>query len=249
MAYLYQYRGPSYERLSPSAPSLSAEQQKLLGVTPSSRYTGLYQIGDQNLYLSGNQVWQQDQSGNFYLQPLGTNTRFKRYSGDVRGFIGEGEDDARTYSPSMAYLSAIQAAQTPYVPFAAKPAPLNIQGYKPGVMSNIYTPATGNLLSAPVSTPSYSGNYGAGRFLNTGNLLGPTYGLQQQAGNYTSSYTPSSGYLTPPSVLFNRLNATNVPILNLFGTLGNAGALNNMSYTNSDTGFSGTVGEAQSVSV
>ena len=72
--------GPSYSRLSPSAPSFSSEQQKLLGITPSSKYTGLYQVGDQNIYLSGNKAYQQDQSGLMYLEPLGTNTRFKEYT-------------------------------------------------------------------------------------------------------------------------------------------------------------------------
>ena len=39
--FYFQYNtGPSYSRLSPSAPSISAENQKLLGITPSSKYTG-----------------------------------------------------------------------------------------------------------------------------------------------------------------------------------------------------------------
>lgn len=183
--YFMNYNpGPSYTRLSPSAPSLSAEQQKLLGVTPSSKYTGLYQIGDQNLYLSGNQIYQQDQSGLSYLEPLGTNTRFKRYSGDVKGFVGEGEEDARTYSPSMAYLSAIQAAQTPYVPFAAKPAPINILGYNPtNLLSSIYTPATASTSYTPTGT-----SYGAGRYLGSSGLLGSPISFAPSTG--TTSSTP-----------------------------------------------------------
>ena len=165
--YLQYNRGPSYSQLTPSAPSLSAQQRNLLNVRGSSQYPGLYQIGNQNLYLSGNQVWQQDQGGNYYLQPLGTNTRFKRYSGDVTGFISSGEDNAKTYEPSMAYLSALQTQRTPYKPFAASPAPVNVLGYKPGLISSVYTPATS-------STPAAVGgtSYGAGRFLGGDGLLG-----------------------------------------------------------------------------
>lgn len=174
--------GPSYSRLSPSAPSLSAEQRNLLNITGSSQYPGLYQIGNQNLYLSGNQVWQQDQGGNYYLQPLGTGTRFKRYSGDVTGFVKEGADDARTYSPSMAYLSAIQAARTPYQPFAARPAPINVLGYNPStLLSSIYTPATASTSYTPTGT-----SYGAGRFLGSSGLLGSPI-----------SFAPSSTTSTP----------------------------------------------------
>jgi hypothetical protein len=159
--------GPSYSQLNPSAPSISAEQQKLLGIRPSSQYQGLYQIGDQNLYLSGNQVYQQDQSGLSYLQPLGTGTRFKRYSGDVKGFNPSGEGEEKTYSPSMAYLSALTRAQTPYVPFSAPQAPLSILGYNPALTSSIYTPASSTGLTMPSGT-----SYGAGRFLgNTGGGL------------------------------------------------------------------------------
>jgi len=182
--YFYSYsRGPSYSQLNPSAPSISAEQQRLLGINPSSQYQGLYQIGGQNLYLSGNQVWQQDQSGNYYLSPLGTNTRFKRYSGDVKGFVKEGEEDARTYSPSMAYLSAIQAAQTPYVPFSAKPAPINVLGYNPSsLLSSVYTPATASTTYTPTGT-----SYGAGRFLGSSGLLGSPISF---APSSTTSSTP-----------------------------------------------------------
>lgn len=181
--------GPSYQQLNPSAPSLSAEQQKLLGITPSSKYTGLSQIGNQNLYLSGNQVWQQDNSGNYYLKDIGTDTRFKRYGGDVKGLIKEGEEDARTYTPSMAYLSALQRAQTPYVPFSAQQAPLSIAGYNPSAMSSVYTPATatnllGNLPTGPM--------YGAGRFLTSGSGLLNMPISFTPSGNNTSNNSGSS---------------------------------------------------------
>jgi len=187
--YFQQYRGPSYSQLNPSAPSLSAEQQKLLGITPSSKYRGLSQIGNQNLYLSGNQVWQQDNSGNYYLKDIGTNTRFKRYGGDVKGLIKEGEEDARTYTPSMAYLSALQRAQTPYALFSAQQAPLSIAGYNPSAMSSVYTPATatnllGNLPTGPM--------YGAGRFLTGGSGLLNMPISFTPSGNNTSNNSGSS---------------------------------------------------------
>lgn len=181
--YTSYNRGPSYSAISTSAPSISAEQQKLLGITPSSQYQGLYQIGDQNLYLSGNQVWQQDQGGNYYLSPLGTNTRFKRYSGDVKGFVKEGEEDARTYSPSMAYLSAIQAAQTPYVPFSAPQAPINVLGYNPStLLSSIYTPASASTTYTPTGT-----SYGAGRYLGSSGLLGSPISFAPSTNTGTST--------------------------------------------------------------
>lgn len=167
--YYLQYQGPSYSRLTPSAPSLTSQQRNFLNVRGSSQYPGLYQIGNQNLYLSGNQVWQQDQSGNYYLQPLGTGTRFKRYSGDVKGFVSSGADDAKTYEPSMAYLSALQTQRTPYKPFAARPAPINVLGYSPStLLSSIYTPASASTTYTPTET-----SYGAGRFLGGDGLLGP----------------------------------------------------------------------------
>lgn len=165
--YFQQYSGPSYERLSTSAPSLSAEQQKLLNVSPSSKYQGLSQVGNQNIYLSGNKAYQQDQSGLLYLDPLGTNTRFKEYTGDITGF--NYDKDAGAYSPSMAYLSTLQRSQTPYVPHSAQQAPISILGYNPAVMSSIYTPASPNsVLSMPTGEM-----HGAGRFLGgTDGLLG-----------------------------------------------------------------------------
>ena len=178
--YFQQYTGPSYSRLSPSAPSISEEQQKLLGITPSSKYTGLYQVGDQNIYLSGNKAYQQDQSGLMYLEPLGTNTRFKEYTGDIRGL--NYDKDAATYSPSMAYLSSLQRAQTPYVPFAAQQAPLSVLGYNPALTSNIYNPASSSNL---LSMPSGQTSYGAGRFLGSG-LLGSPISFTVDNSNNTS---------------------------------------------------------------
>ena len=176
--------GPSYSRLNPAGTSLSAEQQKLLNVTPSSKYTGLYQLGDQNLYLSGNKIWQQDQSGNYYLEPLGTNTRFKQYTGDVAGFNKSGADDSTVYDVSPAYLYSKRMANQNYVPFSAPQAPLQAIGYNPALGltqgGGIYSPAVGNLLSAPTAMTAPTGNYGAGRFLG-----GATSGLL----NYSAPQT------------------------------------------------------------
>ena len=165
--FYYQYTGPSYSRLNPSAPSLTAEQQKLLGVVPSDKYKGLYKLGDQNLYLSGSKVYQQNQSGLNYLDSLGTNTRFKEYEGDVKGL--NYDKDAKAYSPSMAYLSALQRSQTPYLPFSAPKAPIGVLGYNPALTSSVYTPASSsNLLNTGSGT-----SYGAGRFLGSGLLGSP----------------------------------------------------------------------------
>jgi len=160
--YFSYNTGPSYSKLSPSAPSFSSEQQKLLGITPSSKYTGLYQVGDQNIYLSGNKAYQQDQSGLMYLDPLGTNTRFKEYTGDIRGL--NYEKDAGAYSPSMAYLSSLQRSQTPYVPHSAPPAPLSILGYNPALSSGMYQ--AGNLNNLLTMPTDFSSSYGAGRFMS-----------------------------------------------------------------------------------
>ena len=178
--YFNYNRGPSYERLTTSAPSISAENQKLLGITPSSKYTGLYQVGDQNIYLSGNKAYQQDQSGLMYLEPLGTNTRFKEYTGDIKGL--NYDKDAATYSPSMAYLSSLKRSQTPYVPFSAAQFPGATAGYNPSLLSSVYTPASANnnlLTSLPAGTPMY----GAGRFLDSGLLNMPiNFSLGESAG-------------------------------------------------------------------
>lgn len=149
----YYNRGPSYTRLTTSTPSYSAQERQILGLSPSQQYPGMYQLGNQNLYLTNNRFYQQDQGGTLYLDPLGTGTRFKEYTGDVKGFI---RPDDNTYKASQAYISAMLAAQN---------APTQVGGTRIGNVG-LYRPATG--LTAPtVSGPSY----GAGRFLS-GGLLG-----------------------------------------------------------------------------
>lgn len=153
MAYLYQYRGPSYSRLTTSAPSYTPQQQQILGLSQSQQYPGMYQLGNQNLYLTNDRFYQQNQGGNLYLQPLGTGTRFKEYTGDVKGFI---RPDDNTYKASQAYISAMLASQN---------TPTQVGGSRIGNVG-LYRPAAG-LVAPTVSGPSS----GAGRFLS-GGLLG-----------------------------------------------------------------------------
>lgn len=152
--YYTQYRtGPSYTRLTTSTPSYTPQQQQILGLSQSQQYPGMYQLGNQNLYLTNNRFYQQDQGGNLYLQPLGTSTRFKEYTGDVKGFIRP--EDNGPYKASTAYLNAMMAGQG-----------ITPQAVKPVGNVGLYRPATG-LVAPTVSGPSY----GAGRFLS-GGLLG-----------------------------------------------------------------------------
>ena len=154
MAYYYGYsRGPSYTRLTTSAPSYTPQQMQILGLSQSQQYPGLYQLGNQNLYLTNDRFYQQDQGGTLYLDPLGTNTRFKEYTGTVKGFIRP-EDDG-PYKASTAYINAMLAGQG-----------VGSQGVAPIGNVGLYRPATG-LVAPTVSGPSY----GAGRFLS-GGLLG-----------------------------------------------------------------------------
>ena len=150
--YYNQYRGPSYTRLTTSAPSYTPQQQQILGLSQSQQYPGMYQLGNQNLYLTNNRFYQQDQGGTLYLDPLGSNTRFKEYTGDVKGFI---RPDDSTYKASTAYLNAMMAGQG-----------ITPQAVKPVGNVGLYRPAAG-LVAPTVSGPSY----GAGRYLS-GGLLG-----------------------------------------------------------------------------
>jgi len=169
------------------------------------------------------------------------------------GSSGGQSNVAEVKTPERSMVAEYYANRQPYVQFSAQQAPLQSLGYNPALGmtqgTGLYQPTIGNLSFSPTAMATPTGSYGAARFLgNTGGGL-LNFSAPQTTGNtYNNSYTPQSGYLTPPNMFFDRLNATNVPILNLFGTLGNAGALNNMSYTNTDTGFSGTVGEAQQMS-
>ena len=87
---------------------------------------------------------------------------FKPYTGNIpAGFAKVGDE----YEPSMAYVNA----NTPKPTFNA-------------------TPNVTSFLSTPTANV-YNGNYGAGRFLNTGNLLGFNFGTPsgQTAGGEATS--------------------------------------------------------------
>ena len=121
----------------------------------------------------------------------GTITRdgqsFRPVSTDVTGFsknkVGEEGSETYEYSPSMAYVYSKTQPQV-----TAQPNTMfnYASGFTPAT-NNVYQQATGNLLTSP-TMPSYTGNYGAGRFLNTGNLLGF---------NFTPAQTTSSPGQSP----------------------------------------------------
>jgi len=121
----------------------------------------------------------------------GTITRdgqsFRPVSSDVTGFsknkVGEEGSETYEYSPSMAYVYSKTQPQV-----TAQPNTMfnYASGFTPAT-NNVYQQATGNLLTSP-TMPSYTGNYGAGRFLNTGNLLGF---------NFTPAQTTSSPGQSP----------------------------------------------------
>ena len=161
--YYNQYRGPSYSRLTTSAPSYTPQQQQILGLSQSQQYPDMYQLGNKNLYLTNNRFYQQDQGGNLYLQPLGTGTRFKEYTGDVKGFIRP--EDNGPYKASTAYLNAMMAGQG-----------IGSIGTSPIGNVGLYRPATG-LVAPTVSGPSY----GAGRYLS-GGLLGSSINFGTPSG-------------------------------------------------------------------
>ena len=92
------------------------------------------------------------------------------FGADITGFskskVGEEDSKIYEYAPSMAYVYS-QAPKPTYQP----------------------TPSQTSFLSSPTPSVSYNGNYGAGRFLNTGNLLGFNFG--------TPSGQTTGGQATP----------------------------------------------------
>jgi hypothetical protein len=167
-----------------SAPKNNVDVDSLLGLT-NSQYDGLQSVGDTGYYYGNNRMYEPYTItvsqptfgfGGYYLQPPQSNRAagtievgsqaFRPVSEDVAGFTKtKGENDIYDYAPSMAYVYA----NTP------RPAP-------------VQTPNVTSFLSSP-TMPSYSGNYGAGRFLNTGNLLGFNFGTPsgQTAGGETTA--------------------------------------------------------------
>jgi len=115
------------------------------------------------------------------------NQSFRPVNVDITGFsknkVGKEDSKIYEYSPSMAYVYSKTQPQV-----TAQPNTMfnYASGFTPAT-NNVYQQATGNLLTSP-TMPSYTGNYGAGRFLNTGNLLGF---------NFTPSQTTSSPGQSP----------------------------------------------------
>ena len=206
---LLNYSAPRIAPNIVSAPRSNIDVNAILGLAPSN-YEGLQSVGDTGYYYSDNKMYQpytpspvqygrmgiggfSPISGQFGMpyQPsygiggglsggvvarggadAGTITRgdqsFRPVNTDVTGFsknkVGEEGSETYEYSPSMAYVYS-QAPKPTYTP----------------------TPGVSSFLSAP-TMPSYAGNYGAGRFLNTGNLLGF---------NFTPAQTTSSPGQSP----------------------------------------------------
>jgi hypothetical protein len=115
------------------------------------------------------------------------NQAFRPVDADITGFskskVGEEDSKIYEYAPSMAYIYSQTKPQV-----TAQPNTVfnYVSGFTPAT-KDVYQQATGNLLTSP-TMPSYTGNYGAGRFLNTGNLLGF---------NFTPAQTTSSPGQSP----------------------------------------------------
>ena len=135
---------------------------------------GMYYYPTADKYFSGEK---------FYTK---SENQYSPYEEDIKGFNRASETGI--YSPSQVYMSYLN--RTPYQQYTG--------GYNPNLNinsspTNLYTQSTGSLLSAPSSMPSYSGNYGANRFLNTGNLLGFNFTPAQT----TASVSPSGAVANP----------------------------------------------------
>ena len=179
-----------------ASPKSNIDVNAVLGLAPS-KYEGLQSVGDTGYFYGGNKMYEAYKpSPTFYYKntPFGTQyynsgigmyansapsshpifgisggwsqgggadagtiykdeQAFRPLDVDVTGFTKtKGDDDIYEYAPSMAYVYA-------NAPRSA-PAP---------------TPNVTSFLSAPTA-PTYTGNYGAGRFLDSG-LLGLDFGL------------------------------------------------------------------------
>lgn len=148
----------------------AVDKNAILGLIPS-QYEGLQSVGNTGYYYGNNRMYEPytiTQSSPSYGYGYGKgggsnraegtveigNQAFRPVDVDVTGFTKtKGENDIYTYDPSMAYI----ASKTP----TAVTQPV------PNIMSFLSTPTQ-------VATPQ--GNYGAGRFLNSG-LLPLNFGL------------------------------------------------------------------------
>jgi len=193
-------------RIAPNivtAPKSNIDINAILGLAPS-QYEGLQSVGDTGYFYGNNRMYEKytppppSNYGGYYgimgynrpqnnhplygYQPAPKPSyesitvdgqEFRTVNPDIQGFSKMALDDDKyqkdsvyEYSPSMAYVYS-QAPKPTYQP----------------------TPSQTSFLSSPTPSVSYNGNYGAGRFLNTGNLLGFNFG--------TPSGQTTGGQATP----------------------------------------------------
>ena len=195
---LLNYSAPRIAPNIVAAPTSNLDINSILGLTPS-KYSGLQSVGDTGYYYGNNRIYEaytppppsnygygifgynrpsynpmfgyQAPSKPSYEEVTIDGQQFRTVKPDIAGFnkTALSEDDYQKdsvyeYTPSMAYVYS-KAPKPTYTP----------------------TPNVSSFLSAP-TMPSYTGNYGAGRFLNTGNLLGF---------NFTPAQTTSSPGQSP----------------------------------------------------
>lgn len=178
---LLNYAAPRIAPNIVTAPTSNIDTNAILGLTPS-QYAGLQNVRDTGYFYGNNRMYEPYTVT--YTPPTywgmggGSNRAegtleidgqaFRPVDVDITGFSKSKADDSNiyTYDPSMAYV----LSQTPR----------NVPKPTPNLMS---------FLSSPTPSVSYNGNYGAGRFLNTGNLLGFNFG--------TPSGQTTGGQATP----------------------------------------------------
>jgi len=214
---LLNYSAPRIAPNIVAAPTSNLDINSILGLTPS-KYSGLQSVGDTGYYYGNNRIYEaytppppsnygygifgynrpsynpmfgyQAPSKPSYEEVTIDGQQFRTVKPDIAGFnkTALSEDDYQKdsvyeYTPSMAYVYSKAQPQV-----TAQPNTMfnYASGFTPAT-NNVYQQATGNLLTSP-TMPSYTGNYGAGRFLNTGNLLGF---------NFTPAQTTSSPGQSP----------------------------------------------------
>jgi len=150
------------------APKSNIDRNAILGLTPS-QYTGLQSVRDTGYYYGNNRMYEPYTvtytpptywgMGGGSNRASGTieigNQAFRPVNVDVEGFskskIEDPDEGIYRYNPSMVYL------------YSQMPKPTYTQQQLNNVTSFLSAP------TAPANT--YTGNYGAGRFLNAGSLL------------------------------------------------------------------------------
>jgi hypothetical protein len=189
--------------LSQKAPNIVSAPKtydinSILGLTPSSQYSGFKGVGDTGYYYKDNMMYEP-----YKVQPK--STTYGRISmGQFTPLTGiAGMAYSPSYHPFFGYGGGIQA-RTSGGPVegtvysgeqAFKPVKdLDITGFRYNKDENTYdpsmayvyanatkptfnpTPNVASFLSAPTA-PTYTGNYGAGRYLGGNGLLGLDFGL------------------------------------------------------------------------